>query len=114
MNNNRIIYFILVPSIVFILIFSFGKEYYRKEKLKRTKNALAVMVEYSTGTVRHSMSGTFQYEINDNTYKFIQSEDFSMLSIGDTVEIEYAVKDNSVARVINKHYMDKYKWNVVE
>lgn len=110
MKNNKIIYYILIPSIVFILVFSFGKEYYRKEKLKKTETAFAVMIEYSTGTVRHSMRGTFQYKINGNTYKFIQSEDFSMLSIGDTVEIEYSIEDNSVARVINKHYMDKYKW----
>jgi len=114
MKNNKIIYYVLIPSIVFILVFSFGKEYYRKEKLKRTKKAFAVMVEFSTGTVRHSMRGTFQYKINNNTYKFIQSEDFSMLTIGDTVEIEYSIEDNSVARVINKHYMDKYKWNVIE
>lgn len=32
-----------------------------------------------------------------------------MLSIGDTVEIEYSIEDRSVARVVNEHYMDKYK-----
>lgn len=109
MKGHRVIYFVLIPSILFIVVFSLDKEYYRKEKFKKAKKSFAIMTAYSTGTVRHSMNGTFQYSLKNETYSFKQYEDFSMLSIGDTVEIEYSIEDNGVAKVSNKYYMEKYR-----
>lgn len=103
----------LILTLLFIsfgIVYSFVRYEYRNKKLQKVQQGIAIFEKFSKRTVGDDAWGYFRYEIKQKTYRFKQSGDFSMLSVGDTVEIEYSIEDNSVARVINKHYMYKYKW----
>lgn len=78
--------------------------------LKKNYKTTAIVIEIHQPEVIHdSYSGTFQYKIKNKIYKFTQIGNYTLLKLGDTVLIEYAVKDNSIARVIDKNYMRKFK-----
>ncbi len=109
MKKENILLVLALAFVVFILIFSFLRDNYREKMLESTQKEKAIIVRVIQKTSKDDRGGKFKYSINGKDYDFRQSGDFSMLSIGDTVEIEYSIEDNSVARVINKHYMDKYK-----
>jgi len=75
--------------------------------LKDSKEHWAIITRHRPITARSSAAGVFEYTISNETYSFQQSGDYTMLDIGDTVQIEYSVKDNNLAQVIDKYYYQK-------
>lgn len=90
-----------------VIIYSLTRDFYRKDKLENLTKGKAIIIKYSTGTSKHGKRGYFEYIVSGKKYKFIQQGDFSSFEIGDTLEIEYSIEDNSVARVIKNQINDK-------
>jgi hypothetical protein len=81
------------------------------ELLERSKSCTAVLTEIINGSgVRSSPLGTYTYVLNGKTYSYTEGENFNNLKVGDTILIEYAIADHSVARVVDKYYMKKYAY----
>jgi hypothetical protein len=86
---------------------------YRESKLLNldTKTTFAIIIEINDGgSVHGTASGTFIYKINNQSYNFTQSGDFTSLKERDTVLIKYSLIDPSVARVIEKNYEKSNKY----
>ncbi|MCE2743936.1 MAG: hypothetical protein LW701_10275 [Fluviicola sp.] len=88
---------------VIIIINSF-QEQYKNNCLKKTKLTIGTINEITFGSVRHPKSAEIIYNIKDKKYNFWERGDFTKLKVGDTVIIEYSLKDESVARVRDKNY----------
>jgi hypothetical protein len=95
----------IVMGIGFIYIF--WREYYEDKLLLKTK--IGFIERIYNGAVRSPKNVDFIYYVNGKKYGSNESGDYTFMKIGDTILIEYAVKDNSVARVVDKFYMKKYR-----
>lgn len=91
------------------IVYTFIQEKKEDKLLEKSKKHFAILVEISPGNAHASSSGDFKYKVNAKEYEFNQSGDYTFMQVGDTVLIEYAIEDHSVARVLDKHYMQKYK-----
>lgn len=98
---------IIIGIVFFSLLFNYYNYNKRLKLLQNSNEIIGIMIkEYSKGK---SGSGTFKFKINEKKYVFREIADFSDIFKGDTVLIEYAVEDPTVARVKDKYYMQKYK-----
>ncbi len=80
----------------------------RNKLLEKSIDIKGVLIEkYSEGK---NKTGTFEFKLKNNKIKFDFIGDFSFLQVGDTVLIQYAIEDPSVARVKDRYYMRKYKY----
>lgn len=80
------------------------------EKLKHTITCVSVLRNvHFNDAVGGSAYGIFEYKVKGKFFRTEEIGDFSFLQIGDSVLIKYAVNDPSVARVLDKYYMQKYK-----
>ena len=70
---------------------------------------IGIIIRINHGAVRNGKSSQIEYKINGEKYKFWEGGDFDDYLIGDTVQIAYSIKDNSIAKVIDKHFMKKFK-----
>lgn len=97
--------------ILSVLIYRINQNYRESNLLKlKTKFTFAILIDiHSGGAVHGTASGSFIYKINNQSYNFSESGDFTMLHERDTVLIKYSTLDPSVATVIDKYYMKKYK-----
>ena len=75
----------------------------------KTKSTTAILVRIKETAVKSPASGFFKYKVKNKNYIFNENRDFSSMKIGDTLLIKYSLKNPSVARVIDKCYMQKYK-----
>lgn len=108
--NKRILTVLILSVILLIIgIYSFWNDHRTENLLIHNKKALGVFVSRNTTPVHGSPSINVKYKVGNVSYLLKERGSFSELKIGDTVLVEYAVKDNSVARVIDKYYMQKYK-----
>lgn len=108
-SKNRIGYALLWSFFIFLII-RWYIEAREDELLKKYFKSTAVITEIHKPEVIHdSYSGTFQYKIKNKTYEFTQIGNYTLLKLGDTVEIKYAMGDYSIARVTEKYYMEKYR-----
>jgi hypothetical protein len=56
------------------------------------------------------LSGDFEFLVKNKKCSFRHNGDFSFLKVGDTVLIEYAIDDPTVARVKDRYYMKKFNY----
>lgn len=100
--------------ISFFLLYPLAQYLIESNNNKLLKSAIktkAIIVEIHTSKGIHgSYYGIFNYSISNRLYSFKELGDFSKLKLKDTVLIEYAIQDHSVAHVIDRYYMPKYKW----
>ena|SRR6218665_1550565 len=103
---------IVTVAILLIVITYRGINEYRKDKaLKNSKSTIGILSEIHTPKgVRDLNYGIIQYRVNGIQYETKSFKNYSILKLGDTVQIEYAIRDNSIARVVDKYYMKKYKY----
>ncbi len=91
-------------------VYSLYRKNYEKEILTETatKKTWAIYFENREGK---GIVGTrfYYYNQKNKRIEFDQHKYFKDLKIGDTVLIEYAIEDNSVAHVVDKYYMQKHK-----
>lgn len=109
-NKNKLLLAFLG---LFLLVFLFRWwEYdYNKTMLEKgVKNSPALIIRISEGAVKVPSYGIFKYYVNGKSFELRESGNFNLMEIGDTVLIEYAVEDHSVARVVDKYYMQQYKY----
>ena len=108
-NKNRLGYAILGTFLIFFLINLYLEERENKMLTEYYKTTAIVIEIHKPEVIHDAYSGTFQYKIKSKTYKFTQVGNYTLLKLGDTVEIKYATKDPSVVKVIDKFYMKKYR-----
>lgn len=73
------------------------------------KEIPAKIIKIGTGAVRVPAYAIFRYKVGNDFFEFKESGDYSQFRLGDSVLIEYAIEDYSIARVIDPFYMQKYK-----
>lgn len=91
------------------IIYSFLKEKKDDELLENSIEHFAILIKINEGNTHAPSSGDFRYKVKNKEHEFNQSGDYKFMQIGDTVLIEYAIKDNSVSKVVDKYYMKKYR-----
>lgn len=80
-----------------------------KKLLKHSKEIVAIVVKTYQSGYKSSAYSKFKYTVSEMEYEFSQIGGYyKYLKPGDTVLIEYVIKDNSVARVVNSRYMQKF------
>lgn len=101
--------------VYFLILFTIGSIVYgiyndnrRKQLFKNSLIVKGILLEEIHESVR-TAHGKFYFFVNHKKVKLKEYSYFSHLKKGDTVLIEYAVEDPTVARVIDKYYMKKYK-----
>lgn len=101
---------------VFLLFLLFLYYLYRildniqdQKLLKHSKEIVAIVVKTYQSGYKSSAYSKFKYTVSEKEYEFSQTGGYyKYLKPGDTVLIEYAIKDNSEARVVNSRYMQKF------
>ena len=100
----------LIFGIMILILFkNYNDDLYREDALKKTKKTIGIILKITHGAVRQPKSSQIEYKVHGKKYKFWEGDDFDEFLIGDTVKIAYSIKDNSVAKVIDKHYMKKHR-----
>lgn len=94
-----------------IMIYRAIETYHEERLLKTSETTKAILkrIEINTTPKSGYSGGVFEYDLNGHNIEFSDKGNFRMLRIGDTVLIKYSIEDPSVARVIDKYYMEKYK-----
>lgn len=99
---------LLALFIVGVVITRYVKNIRQDNLLEDSKQTTAIFYEsnfvYRTGYISH-----FKYKVNGKKYELNQPMKITSLEKGDTVLIEYSIKDPSVAKVVDLYYMEKYK-----
>jgi hypothetical protein len=108
-RGNTIMGILFFSFIGCFIVYTFIREKKDNQLLEKSIKHFAILIEIDGGNTHSPSSGDFKYKIDSKEYEFNQSGDYSFMQVGDTVLIEYAIKDHSVARVIDKYYMQKYK-----
>mgnify|MGYP000940153412 CR=1 FL=1 len=95
-----------------LLVLSAIRDYYNKKILAGdTETLIAIITDITSGTgVRQAPDAKFYYFVKNKKYENHTNGNFNFMEVGDTVLIEYAIEDHSVARVVDKYYMKKYKY----
>lgn len=103
--------YLLLGLLGILLLISLIRNYYNERALEgETGKCIAILIDIRSGEgVRQTATGTYKYLVNGRKYEYEENRNFNDLSIGDTVLIEYSIEDPSVARVVDKYYMQKYK-----
>jgi hypothetical protein len=108
MSKTKHIFWSFLGALLFVSIL-FGIIRYNKREtlLKNSNSTFGILVrQYSKGK---NPNAVFTYKVKDKIYEFNQIGNYTNFKKGDTVLIEYAIEDPSVARVVDKYYMQKYK-----
>lgn len=108
-NISSKIAIILICLIGLWLVFKFFSNQNKDTLLKNSKTDYALIKKIYHGGVKNPRNADFEYSVNGKQYEFNQPGDYDAFKLGDTILIEYAVADHSVARVVDKYYMQKYK-----
>jgi hypothetical protein len=107
LKNNWIIF------IVILIIFGLGYNIYnesRRNKLLKKSIIIKGFLVNEDHSSHKFLSGDFEFRVNNKKYNFRHNGDFSFLKVGDTVLIEYAIEDPTVARVKDRYYMKKFNY----
>ncbi|WP_343748973.1 hypothetical protein [Fluviicola sp.] len=110
MNQKIKTMLFLLGFVVIMSLYHFWEEYHRNEMLKIGNETFGVIVSIDPPPVHGSPSAKIAYTIKHKKYVFDEDGSFSFMELGDTVLIRYALKDYSVAKVVDKYYMKKYKY----
>lgn len=96
---------------VLLIIIQRGCIDINEEKLlKNSKTSLGEITKIIHAAPKTSKGMNFKYIVNGKQYEGYSWGDHELFEVGDTILIEYAVEDHSVARVVDKYYMQKYKY----
>ncbi len=107
-NTILVLFFSLI---VISLIISFFQDRNKDILLENKSKTFGILVySYHATAVRSISYGIFVFRIKKKRVKLKICGDYSKLKLGDTVLMEYAKKDPSVARVVDKYYMKKHKY----
>lgn len=109
-NISNKIAIILICLIGVWLVFKFFNDQNKDALLKNSKTDYAIIKMIYHGGIKNPRNADFEYSIKGKRYNFNQPGNYDAYKIGDTILIEYAVEDHSVARVVDKYYMQKYKY----
>jgi hypothetical protein len=92
----------------FVLLYSMLKEDREMKLLQHSKVTYGYLIEeyHESAKFRH---GFFYFYAGNERIEIKEFRYFSHLSKGDTVLIEYAIEDPTLARVKDKYYMQKYR-----
>ncbi len=99
--------------VIMIIIFGLGYNIYnnsRRNTLLKNSMLITGFLVSEDHSSHKFLSGDFKFLVKNKKYSFRHNGDFSFLKVGDTVLIEYAVDDPTVARVKDRYYMKKYKY----
>jgi hypothetical protein len=102
-------------SIIFLLfavllaLYSFFSDLRKEKLLENSKNTFGIIKVIDKGSVRGTPFCKFEYKVEKEFFNSKEYGEFSNLSLNDTVLIKYSVDDPSVARVVDKYYMKKYR-----
>lgn len=95
---------------IIVLLYRFFESRHEDELLKKSDETTAILTLIRDGkSVRDSASGKYKYIVKGKSYVYEENRNFNDLQIGDTILIEYAIEDPSVAKVVDKYYMKKYQ-----
>jgi hypothetical protein len=106
--GNKFLIVCLVCFIFIGLTYNIYNDHKRQKLFQNSKNTIGILIEESHSSQKF-LVGYFYYYVGKKKFKIREKQNFSHLKKGDTVLIRYAVEDPSVARVIDKYYMQKYK-----
>lgn len=111
-RTKKYVPYILLGIIGLIVLFSAIRNSYYEHILNgKTKRCIGIITHITNGTGVRQISGVdFYYFVNGNRYENNDNGDFNFMKLGDTILIEYAIEDHSIARVADKYYMKKYKY----
>jgi hypothetical protein len=98
-------------GVLFFLVLLYGmlREDRRMKLFQNTEVTYGFLIEEDHGSAKFRY-GKFYFFVKNKRFDVEERDYFTELSKGDTVLIEYAIKDPSVARVNDKYYMQKYKY----
>lgn len=108
MNKSK--FMLLITVLVFLVYLTYRsiKEYREDKALGNSITTVGILIDIHTPQgVNGSYYGIIEYVVTDKHYEAKLLNDFSMLKLGDTVQIEYAVEDHSIARLVDRYYMKK-------
>jgi len=109
-NKYRLLWAVLVLFLV-VFFYKWWQNDYNKAMLEKgLRNTPAVIIRISEGAARVPAYGVFRFSVDGKVVEFEQSGNYLDFNPDDTVLIEYANADHSVARVIDKYYMKKYAY----
>ncbi|MCE2743321.1 MAG: hypothetical protein LW701_07125 [Fluviicola sp.] len=99
---------ILAILIFFSIIINILIDKNKQKLLEKAYTIKGILIEkYPEGK---NPTGTFEFHLKNKKIQFDYIGDFSFLKIGDTVLIEYAKDDPTVAKVKDRYYMKKYNY----
>ncbi|MDH4471308.1 MAG: hypothetical protein QE487_01805 [Fluviicola sp.] len=109
-SKEKLAGFAIVFLIIILLASQFLTEYEEDKLLRNSKTTFGYIKKIYHGAPKSPKHGDFKYNVGGKEYEFDQPGNYEALKIGDTVLIEYAIADHSVARVVDKYYMKKYAY----
>ena len=100
----------VIWGVLFFLALLYGmlREDRRMKLFQNTEVTYGFLIEEHHGSANFRY-GKFYFFVKNKRFDIKEWHYFTELSKGDTVLIEYAIEDPSVARVKDKYYMQKYK-----
>lgn len=109
-NIKKIVGISIIIVMIITLMFRINQTNNINEVLKKTKETKAIIVELKKGGVKSTAGCMFIYHVDRKEYTYFQNGKYDFLKIGDTVLVEYSISDNSIAKIKNKYYMNKYRY----
>ncbi|MFN5415533.1 MAG: hypothetical protein ACK5B9_00645, partial [Flavobacteriia bacterium] len=109
MSNKSIFQVAVLTLILAVFCYRIYQNHSDEELLLNSKTRIAKIISISKGQVRNPPRGYFMFYLNHKKIKFSEQGDFSFMEVGDSVLIKYAIADPSVATVVDKYVMQKYK-----
>lgn len=99
MNRKILSVFILATTVSVLCIYNFWQEKSKEELLKNSLKTVGVFISRNRVAVHGTPSINIEYKVKGIKYNLKEYGGFASLKIGDTVLIEYAISNHSIARV---------------
>lgn len=112
-TSNRNNWLMLGITSILAIVFTYRwwqSEYNANVLEKEAKETPAKIVKIGTGAVKVPAYTILRYKVGNDFFEFKEAGDYSQFRLGDSVLIEYAMYDHSIARVVDPFYMQKYKY----
>jgi hypothetical protein len=109
-NKYKLLWVVSSLFVVVFLVRWWQNDYNKILLEKGVRNTPAVIIRISEGAVSVPAYGVFRFSVDGKIVGFRESGNYLDFNSGDTVLIEYAIADHSVARVVDKYYMKKYAY----
>jgi hypothetical protein len=104
--NKRTLSILILAIVLSIIgVYSFWNEKHKENLLVhniRVIRVKGIFISRNETPVHGSSSINVKYKVGNVSYMLKERVSFPGLKVGDTVLVEYAIEDNSVARVVGK------------